>query len=74
MLLRRVVISRIVRLEQHFNAQSNAIEPIEAVTASRDEIGSLTAAYNALVVRLREMAVSERDAISRARRRRPQIA
>jgi signal transduction histidine kinase len=61
-LLRRVVISRIVRLEQHFNAQSTAIEPLEANAASSDEIGSLTAAYNALVIRLRDVMEREHAA------------
>ncbi len=56
----RVVISRVVRLEQHFNTQDVALSPY-ADAGVHDEIGLLTRSYNSLVQRLRLSALRERD-------------
>jgi signal transduction histidine kinase len=60
-LLREIVISRIVRLQHHLEAQSNALTPYAAKPSS-DEIGRLTDAYNGLVERLHDSAQREHQA------------
>lgn len=63
-LLRRVVISRIQKLERHFNAHADATELLaHAAPLSSDEIGRLTAAYNALVLRVGEANAREQAAV-----------
>lgn len=64
LLLRHLVLSRVVRLERHFNAQSSHA-PLQPLLGriSRDEIGRLTDAYNALVLRVRDAMAREREAI-----------
>lgn len=51
--LRRVVIARIERIEQHFKAQQAEVKPLP-VDTNGDEIASLTNAYNDLTRRLSE--------------------
>lgn len=66
-LLRRLVLSRVTRLQRHIDAQTNhaVLTPMLA-PPSRDEIGSLTDAYNAMALRLRDAMARERDAILRS--------
>lgn len=63
-LLRHMMLARIVRLERHLRAQSTAdtLAPHEA-RPSKDEIGRLTDAYNALAKRLHDTAAREHKAI-----------
>jgi signal transduction histidine kinase len=62
LLLRRALIARIQRLEKHFNAQWAEPRPLPLDPGERDEISRLTAAYNALAMRLKETAARERAA------------
>lgn len=61
LLLRKLVIARIVRLEKQLHAQSSEPElmPTDEADAD-DEIGRLTDAYNALVLRSRDYAAREK--------------
>ena len=61
-LLQRLVIHRLVKLEQHLHAQSGVLAP-HIASPSNDEIGRLTSAYNALADRLQQSAVRERRAV-----------
>lgn len=63
LLLRRVVIARILKLERHLDAQSHAgdLQLLEA-DAARDEIGRLGDAYNALALRVRDTLRREQRA------------
>ncbi|HVY84931.1 MAG TPA: CHASE4 domain-containing protein [Caulobacterales bacterium] len=63
-LLRRLVIARITRLQRHFDAQSSTLALLpQADPSASDEVERLTAAYNALVLRLRAATERERQAI-----------
>jgi signal transduction histidine kinase len=65
MLLQRMVIARVVRLERHLNAQGADISPAPThEDATGDEIAGLTTAYNALTQRLSEALAREREAVA----------
>jgi len=61
-LLRTGVIRRLVRLEQHLNAQTAAPQPLLTPDASGDEIARLTGSYNALVMRLKDTVARQQAA------------
>jgi len=61
-LVRRALIKRIARIEQHFNAQSGSITPLPA-DAGGDAIAKLTEAYNDLTHRLGEADQRAREAL-----------
>lgn len=61
LLLQHLVIRRLRALERHLAAQESALTPIAGESA-RDEIGRVSAAYNALIARLRDVLARERDA------------
>ncbi|MBC7769714.1 MAG: hypothetical protein H7124_13115 [Phycisphaerales bacterium] len=60
--LRHVVIARVQRMERHFRAQSETVQPMEA-DDSDDEIGHLAQAYNEFVRRLAEADARARTAM-----------
>lgn len=62
LLLRRVVIDRVERIERHFRLQRNAMAPLPPDPA-KDEIASLTAAYNELARRLGVADARMREAL-----------
>lgn len=62
LLLRRVVIDRIERIERHFRRQSDVMAPLPPDPAN-DEIASLTAAYNELTRRLGMADARMREAL-----------
>jgi signal transduction histidine kinase len=63
LLLRHLVIARIVRLERSLHAQSSEPEFLpDDETGEHDEIGRLTDAYNALVLRSRDFAARAQTA------------
>jgi len=61
-LVRRALIKRIERIEQHFNAQSGSITPLPADSGG-DALSKLTAAYNDLTRRLGEADKRAREAL-----------
>jgi signal transduction histidine kinase len=61
-MLRTGVIRRLVRLEQHFDAQTAVPEPLITEDNSSDEIARLTNSYNALVTRLKDTTARQHAA------------